>query len=66
MALEIDAIERIDKMLKQTEARRDAVLRQLDYRRISLGRPPLGKIQKVEDVEFREIESVTEPAKKAA
>jgi hypothetical protein len=66
MALEIDAIERIDKMLKQTEARRDAVLRQLDYRRTSLGRLPLGKIQKVEDVEFREVESVTEPAKKAA
>jgi hypothetical protein len=66
MALQIDAVERIDRMLKQTEARRDAVLRQLDYRRISLGRPPLGKIQDVEDVEFQEVESVTEPAKKAA
>jgi hypothetical protein len=66
MALKIDAIERFDSMSKQAEVRRDVVLHLIDKRRTLLGRTPLGKIQEVEDVEYREVELRVEAEKKAA
>ena len=66
MALKIDAIERFDSMSKQAEVRRDVVLHLIDKRRTLLGRTPLGKIQEVEDVEYREVELGVEAEKKAA
>jgi hypothetical protein len=63
MALHIDAIERFDRMIKQAEGRRDVVVRQIDAHRAALGRAPLGKIQEVEDAEFRVIERDVEADK---
>jgi hypothetical protein len=55
LALERDTFEKIDRMIMQTEARRDVVLREIDRRREALARRLREVSAQVGDGEFTEI-----------
>jgi hypothetical protein len=54
LALTIDEIERIDRMIMNAEARRNAVLREIDRHRASVAQP-LRRATDIEDVQFGEL-----------
>lgn len=60
---DIDAIERIDQMLSVLEIRRNAVLREIERRRATLGRSLRDGIQKAEDAEYQVIKLKSPPRK---
>ena len=53
----IDDFERIDRMLASSEARRNTSLREIDRHRSTLGAAVRQAIDKVEDAEFRDVET---------
>jgi|SoiMetStandDraft_2_1073263.scaffolds.fasta_scaffold07427_4 hypothetical protein len=54
LALNIDVIERIDRMIMHAEARRNAVLREIDRHRASVAQA-LRRATDIEDVQFEEL-----------
>ena len=56
-AKEIDFFERFDRMLASAEARRNNALREIDRHRSTLGVAVRQAIDKVEDAEFRDVET---------
>jgi hypothetical protein len=54
LAAKLDGVERIDRMIMQTEARRNAVLREVDRHREALARR-LREAAAIEDAEFTEL-----------
>jgi hypothetical protein len=57
IAKKIDTFERIDRMLSSSETRRNDALREIDRHRSALGAAVRQAIDKVEDVEFRDVET---------
>ena len=57
LSSKIDTFERIDRMLASSEARRNNALREIDRHRSTLGAAVRQAIDKVEDVEFRDVET---------
>jgi hypothetical protein len=55
LALKIDEIERIDRMIMSAEARRNAVLREVDRHRVSVAEALRRAANDVEDAQFEEI-----------
>jgi hypothetical protein len=55
LALKIDEVERIDRMVAGAEARRNVALREIDRHRATLGAALRQAADAVEDAEFREI-----------
>jgi hypothetical protein len=53
---EINTIERIDRSIAIAEARRNAVLREIDRRRATFAQTLRGKVHEIEDAEFETIE----------
>jgi hypothetical protein len=53
----MDDYERIDRMLSSAEARRNNALREIDRHREAVGVAVRREIEKVEDAEFRDLES---------
>jgi hypothetical protein len=56
-AKEIDSFERFDRMLASAEARCNNALREIDCHRSSLGAAVRQVIDRVEDAEFRDVET---------
>jgi hypothetical protein len=54
LVLKLDAIERIDRMIMNAEARRNAVLREIDRHRASVAQA-LRRAADIEDVQFEEL-----------
>lgn len=54
----LDTIERLDRLLAGAEARRNNALRELDRHRDALGGGARRSIEKIEDAEFRDVETV--------
>ena len=54
-ALKLDAIERMDRMIAQAEARRNLVLREVERRRDALARRLRDSVADVQDAEFTEV-----------
>jgi hypothetical protein len=54
LALELDKVERIDRMIMSAEARRNAVLREVDRHRASVAQA-LRQAANVEDAQFEEV-----------
>jgi ActR/RegA family two-component response regulator len=52
-AIELEQIERIERMIMHAEVRRNAALRELDRHREALARKL--KIEQIEDAEFTEV-----------
>ncbi len=57
LAIKIDYFERIDRMLASSEARRNSALREIDRHREALGAAVRRAVDKVEDVQFRDVET---------
>jgi len=57
LAIKIDYFERIDRMLASSEARRNSALREIDRHREALGAAMRRAVDKVEDVQFRDVET---------
>jgi predicted outer membrane protein len=57
LSSKIEAFERIDRMLASAEARRNNALREIDRHRSTLGAAVRQAIDKVEDAEFRDVET---------
>jgi hypothetical protein len=55
LALKLDQVERIDRMIMGAEARRNAVLREVDRHRTSLAQVLRQAANNVEDAQFEEI-----------
>ena len=55
LAVKLDAFERIDRMVMQTEARRNMILREIDRHRDALARRLREASAAIEDAEFTEI-----------
>jgi hypothetical protein len=53
----IESFERFDPMLASAEARRNNALREIDRHRSTLGAAVRQAIDKVEDAEFRDVET---------
>ena len=62
LAEKLDEIERIDRLISMAEDRRNASLREIDRRRVSLGEKLRRSVQEIEDAEFKVIG--TTPAKR--
>jgi len=58
-SLKVNDIERIQNMIALAEARRNAILREIDRHRQTLGQKLRRAAQQIEDVEFRVIEHAT-------
>jgi len=54
LALELDKVERIDRMIMSAEARRNAVLREVDRHRASVAQA-LRQTPNVEDAQVKEV-----------
>jgi hypothetical protein len=63
---ELDSIERIDRLTTVAENRRNATLREIDRRRSVLGETLRRSVQEIEEVEFKEIETMPAKRKTAA
>ena len=55
LALKLDTIERIERMIMQAEARRNMMLREIDRHRDVLARRLTEVATEIEDAEFEEI-----------
>jgi hypothetical protein len=55
LAVKLDAFERIDRMITQTEARRNMILREIDRHREALARRLREASAMIEDAQFTEI-----------
>lgn len=66
VAVNINVLERIDRMLMTMEARRNAAYREAERHRIGLGERLRRAAEQVEDAEFREVEDATGEQKHAA
>jgi hypothetical protein len=55
--VEVDRIEKLDRLVAVAESRRNTVLREIERRRATFGRSLRGEIQKVEDAAFEVVES---------
>jgi hypothetical protein len=66
LAYKLDPIERIDRRTSIAESRRNASLRELDRRRPVVGETMRRSVQEIEDVEFKEIETMPAKGKNAA
>jgi hypothetical protein len=64
-AFKLDAVERIDRMIMQTEARRNMILREIDRHRDALARRLREASAMIEDAQFTEI-AATAPEADAA
>jgi len=62
LAAKLETFEKIDRMIMQTEARRNAALREIDRHRDVLAQRLRDASQDVEDAEFVEIESARDAA----
>jgi hypothetical protein len=58
LADELDAIERIDRLISIAESRRNASLQEIERRRAVLGEPLRRSVQELEDGEFEVIETM--------
>jgi len=56
LSIKLGEIERIDRMIALAEARRNAVLREVDRHRDATGRHLRRAVDEVEDVEFKDID----------
>jgi dephospho-CoA kinase len=56
LAVDIDVFERLDRLIAQAEARRNAVLREIDRRRETVARRLREVAQMIEDAEFTEVD----------
>ena len=59
VAININVIERIDRMVMTMEARRNAAYREIERHRIGLGERLRCAVEQVEDAEFREVDETT-------
>jgi hypothetical protein len=59
VAINIDALERIDRLVMTMEARRNAAYREAERHRIGLGARLRRAAAQVEDAEFREVDNAT-------
>jgi hypothetical protein len=59
VAININDIERIDRMVMTMEARRNAAYREVERHRIGLGERLRRAVEQVEDAEFREVDETT-------
>jgi hypothetical protein len=66
LAEKLDDIERIDRLISIAESRRNASLHELERRRTVLGETLRRSVQEIEDVEFKEIETMPAKGKNAA
>ena len=57
--ININTIERIDRMVMTMEARRNAAYREIERHRIGLGERLRRAVEQVEDAEFRELDETT-------
>jgi hypothetical protein len=57
LAYRLDEVERIDRMIASAEARRNAVLREIERHRSTLGRELRRLVPEAEDAQFEVIES---------
>ena len=55
--VKLDSLERLDRMLASSEARRTNALREIDRHREALGAAARRALDEAEDVEFRDVES---------
>ena len=58
-AININPVERIDRMVMTMEARRNAAYREVERHRIGLGERLRRAVEQVEDAEFREVDETT-------
>jgi hypothetical protein len=65
LAIEIDSIERIDRILADTEARRNSVLREIERRRAALAQRVRDVVADIEDAEFEEVEVSSDERRQA-
>ena len=56
LSIIIDTFERIDHMIMKNEACRNAILREIDRHRATLGQRLRQVVQRVEDAEFKVVE----------
>jgi hypothetical protein len=66
VAININAVERIDRMVMTMEARRNAAYREAERHRIGLGERLHRAAEQVEDAEFREVDEATGEQKRVA
>jgi hypothetical protein len=66
VAFRIDALERIDRMVMNMEARRNAAYREAERYRIGLGERLRHATEQVEDAEFREVDDAPGEQKRVA
>ncbi len=57
MEVRLDSIERLDRLLASSEARRNNALREIDRHREALGAEARRAVEEAEDVEFAEVET---------
>jgi hypothetical protein len=62
LSLQLNDIERIDRMIATAEGRRNAALRELDRHRTTWGQNLRRTVQEIEEAEIKVIEAT--PAKK--
>ena len=60
VALKLEAIERMDRMLASAEGRRDAALRELTRHRETLAAAVRRATEKIDDAEFEEIDHLAD------
>ena len=60
VALKLEAIERMDRMLASAEGRRDAALRELTRHRETLAVAVRRATEKIDDAEFEEIDHLVD------
>jgi hypothetical protein len=59
VAININVIERIDRMVMTMEARRNAAYHEVERHRIGLGERLRHAVEQVEDAEFRDVDETT-------
>ena len=55
LALKLEQIERIDRMIMSAEARRNAILREVDRHRASVAQALRQAADNIEDTQFEEV-----------
>ncbi len=66
LALKLDQVDRIDRMLMSAEARRNSVLREIDRHRASVAQALRQAVKDIEDAQFEEVEAKKIADQKAA
>jgi hypothetical protein len=57
LVVKLDEIERIDRMIASSEARRNNALREIDRHRATLGAALRAAVDEAEDAEFTNVET---------